>query len=136
MYNSYFFQRYILTENSFHSSNPMKTEVVQEKDHTTKLDSQSIYVPLLFTPLFLMILWAIAALIVPSNRRKFPENAKVISNRFKQVPCKNCQFFKDNHYLNCAVNPCIVLTKEALNCSDYLPNSSINESESTDDHLR
>ncbi|MBD2680546.1 MULTISPECIES: hypothetical protein [Nostoc] len=37
----------------------------------------------------------------------------------QQHPCKKCQFFKNNYYLKCAVNPSIALTKEALNCSDY-----------------
>jgi hypothetical protein len=38
---------------------------------------------------------------------------------FTQVPCRNCQFFSNNFYLNCAVNATLVLTKEAINCSDY-----------------
>ena len=34
-------------------------------------------------------------------------------------PCRNCKFFDDNSYLNCAVHPSIVLTKQAVDCSDY-----------------
>ncbi len=137
MYNSYFFRRYILTENSFNQTT-WEAEVVRATDNnTTKPQIDFVpYVPLLFAPIFFVIVWAIAAFIVPSDVRKFPQNDKVTSSRFKQVPCKNCQFFQDNHYLNCAVHPTVVLTKQALNCSDYLPNSSINESESTDDHFR
>ena len=36
-----------------------------------------------------------------------------------QVPCKSCKFFAKNRYLNCAVHPFTVLTKQAKNCSDY-----------------
>lgn len=36
-----------------------------------------------------------------------------------QIPCRNCQFFKENQYLKCAVHPTIVLTQQALNCRDY-----------------
>ena len=35
--------------------------------------------------------------------------------------CKNCHFFSKNSYLKCAVNPSIVLTKEAIKCCDYQP---------------
>lgn len=36
-----------------------------------------------------------------------------------KVPCKNCRFFSNNRHLSCAVQPSIVLTKEAVNCPDY-----------------
>ena len=37
-----------------------------------------------------------------------------------QVPCRNCKFFaNENQYLKCAVRPDAVLTKQAINCSDY-----------------
>lgn len=38
-----------------------------------------------------------------------------------QVPCRNCQFFSSNPYLQCAVNPGMALTDKAVNCSDYCP---------------
>ncbi|MUG91388.1 hypothetical protein F7734_02335 [Scytonema sp. UIC 10036] len=36
------------------------------------------------------------------------------------LPCSKCYFFSKNHYLPCAVNPTIVMSEEAKNCSDYL----------------
>ena len=36
-----------------------------------------------------------------------------------KVPCKSCHFFATNPYINCAVHPSIVLTKQASNCTDY-----------------
>lgn len=37
-----------------------------------------------------------------------------------QVPCRNCKYFaRKNQYLKCAVRPDLVLTKQALDCSDY-----------------
>lgn len=35
--------------------------------------------------------------------------------------CTQCQYFAKNHFLNCAVQPSLVLTDEANNCSDYCP---------------
>jgi hypothetical protein len=136
MYNSHLF-RYILAQNSLNHESATENKVSSTTQSPTNSPIQvKPLLPLLFIPLLFMIVLAIAALIFPSNvRRKFPQNAKLTTSRFKQVPCRNCQFFKDNHYLNCAVQPSIVLTKEALNCSDYLPNSSTNELESRNDHL-
>ncbi|MEG3849223.1 hypothetical protein QT971_17765 [Microcoleus sp. herbarium19] len=42
-------------------------------------------------------------------------------HHFPQVPCRNCQYFSGNHHLKCAVHPGDVLTKKAINCSDYSP---------------
>lgn len=44
-----------------------------------------------------------------------------LSNSFAQSPCTKCQFFSNNPFLKCAVNPTVVLTKEAVNCSEYKP---------------
>jgi hypothetical protein len=37
------------------------------------------------------------------------------------VPCKNCQFFNNNNYLKCAVNPAEALTEKAHDCREYIP---------------
>ena len=49
-------------------------------------------------------------------------------NCFHQLPCQNCRFFTNNHYLYCTVHPSIVLTEQALDCSDYFPLSENLES--------
>lgn len=38
---------------------------------------------------------------------------------FFKSRCRKCQFFNDNNYLNCALHPSVVLTNQAVNCSDY-----------------
>jgi len=127
MYNSCVFQRYILTENSFNQTTLNETKVVLSNDRITKPYFNDMpYLSLLFAAIFLIIFWKITDFIVPLNVRKLTQDRQVISNCFKQVPCRKCQFFDGNHYLNCAVRPSIVLTKQALNCSDYLPKSSSN----------
>jgi hypothetical protein len=37
-----------------------------------------------------------------------------------KFPCQNCKYFSSNYYMRCAVNPSIVMTKEAKDCPDYL----------------
>jgi hypothetical protein len=41
-----------------------------------------------------------------------------------KLPCQNCDFFCSNNYLKCAVQPSMVMTEAAKNCSDYSPNNS------------
>jgi len=38
-----------------------------------------------------------------------------------KLPCGNCHFFTNNHYLRCAVRPSCVLTEQAFDCPDYRP---------------
>ncbi|MBE9212244.1 hypothetical protein IQ247_05885 [Plectonema cf. radiosum LEGE 06105] len=40
---------------------------------------------------------------------------------FYSIPCRKCQFFDNNQHLPCAVQPALVLSVEAVNCSDYAP---------------
>lgn len=43
-------------------------------------------------------------------------------NRAKQmheIPCANCQFFTNTHYLKCPVHPQTALSEEAIGCPDY-----------------
>ncbi len=43
------------------------------------------------------------------------------SRQLHQIPCANCQFFTNSHYLKCPIHPKSALTEEAINCSDYWP---------------
>ncbi|MBD2605720.1 hypothetical protein H6G81_14590 [Scytonema hofmannii FACHB-248] len=40
-----------------------------------------------------------------------------------KVPCHRCRYFSRNPYLKCALHPVIVLTEQAVDCTDYCPNS-------------
>ncbi|MEA5598518.1 hypothetical protein [Rivularia sp. UHCC 0363] len=45
----------------------------------------------------------------------------VTLKHFSSIPCRKCQFFDNNQHLPCAVHPAVVLSEEAINCSDYVP---------------
>jgi len=127
MYDSCIFQSYILTKNSFNQTTLNETKVIFPTGNTTKPHFNDIlYLSLLLPAMFLIIIWKITNYIVPLNVQKFIQDYQVSSNSFEQVPCLKCQFFDRNDYLNCAVRPSIALTKQAFNCSDYLPKSSTN----------
>ena len=47
---------------------------------------------------------------------------KVTKRRqWHSTPCTHCIYFTNNHELKCAVNPCQVLTKNAVDCRDFEP---------------
>jgi hypothetical protein len=75
---------------------------------------------LLLVPLCLMALWATVVCMISNiwkSNRKEMNQAKQLG----QLPCKKCQFFNNNPYIKCAVNPHLALTQEAESCSDYRP---------------
>lgn len=39
--------------------------------------------------------------------------------------CYRCRYFGDNPYIKCALHPNTVLTEQAVNCTDYCPNSEV-----------
>ena len=125
MHTSEFFRIYVLAEKSFKQATLVETKLVSTTDNGTK--PQSMNVPdvavVLFALLNFMIVWASVVFIVStfSKVRKVSRDGAVTIDYFKQVPCKNCRFFNNNHHLKCAVHPCTALTKEAINCSDYWP---------------
>ncbi len=122
MYNLEFFRLYVLTENNFNQTKFVEVKVGESTDTTTKQKIEIIpHSEHLVAPVCLIIIWASAVFLLISNVWKFRHNGKLTINRFSKVPCCKCQYFDENSYLNCTVNPSIVLTKQALNCPDYCP---------------
>ena len=63
-------------------------------------------------------------LILRKHQTSTDNKKSFIINSLTKVPCKNCQYYANNHYLKCAVKPDIVMTEEAKNCSEYAPEQS------------
>ncbi|BAY28723.1 hypothetical protein NIES2107_05550 [Nostoc carneum NIES-2107] len=76
------------------------------------------------TPLALLISWIVFFLMLRKSQAIVDNKRFFIINGIKKVPCKNCKFYSNNHYLKCAVNPSLVMTEEAKDCSEYLPDKS------------
>ncbi|KOP27942.1 hypothetical protein AMR41_02360 [Hapalosiphon sp. MRB220] len=69
-----------------------------------------------------IIIWAIFLVFLSKMRRLSQENKLFFAiHTSRKVPCRKCHYFSQNHHLNCAVQPSIVLTEEASNCPDYCP---------------
>ncbi|MDH6061990.1 hypothetical protein NWP17_16375 [Chrysosporum bergii ANA360D] len=96
-----------------------RSEVQQEQMPQDSLDIPDIVLTL--SPVALLFSWVMFFLIL-QKIRTFLDNKMVFTAKGShKVPCKNCRFYSNNHYLKCAVQPSIVLTEEAKDCSEYSP---------------
>ena len=68
-------------------------------------------------PLMLIILlfWFLGLAIIKIR------NEITKRRQWHSTPCPHCLYFTNYHELRCAVNPCQVLTKNAVNCRDFEP---------------
>ncbi|MFL9452911.1 MULTISPECIES: hypothetical protein [Nostocales] len=85
-----------------------KTEIV--------IPSESVFL----IPLFFLLVFSIAFL-KQTNFTQALYQRIVNSKLYSRIPCFRCQFFKQNQYLQCAVQPSLVMTRSASECPDYLP---------------
>jgi hypothetical protein len=131
MYTSGLFQVYISAQKTVYQSTLIESNLANTIHKDTKPHEGDIpFVAVFLAHISFMIVWAIFVYLISSFCNALeepPENAaqdkdKIVSiKHLQQHPCKSCQFFNNNSYLKCAVNPATALTKEALNCSDYIP---------------
>lgn len=73
------------------------------------------------TPVGLVFSWVIFFIILRKVRSIIESKMVFTVKGLHQLPCKNCQFYANNHYLRCAVQPTLVLTEEAKHCPEYSP---------------
>lgn len=112
--------KYILRQEEFHGqmTNESKSEIIQpnivNSQETTAAMAGSLLAFILFWGSFLFIL---------SKKNTWTANNTIISlkNIKQKLPCSQCRFAANNHYLKCAVQPTVAFTQEATNCSDFCP---------------
>jgi hypothetical protein len=108
-----------------HSDKVLEVELVQARQDVTPSYSKTVVenfntlnTILFLLPFGLMTFWLLLML-------KFSDTLNIASNKIKtlkiltKLPCRNCQYFTNNHFLKCAVRPSTALTEEAMNCPDY-----------------
>ncbi|MBD2242298.1 hypothetical protein [Nostoc sp. FACHB-888] len=96
------------------------SEAKKDQGQTHELTITDIAISL--SPVGFIISWMVFFLILRKIRAFIDYKMVFPSKAIHKLPCKNCSFYSNNHYLKCAVNPSIVLTEEAINCSEYSPN--------------
>lgn len=101
--------------------NTVEVQLAQADSNVANPDFNTISTNTLFLiPISLLTAWAISIVIYSDIWAILQHGILAIKNS-NQVPCRNCQFFKNNPYLRCAVHPSTALTDEAKGCSDYCP---------------
>lgn len=73
-----------------------------------------------------LVAWIVFFLMLSKLRTVLDNKIVFTINSLNKLPCQNCEFFCTNNYLKCAVQPSMVMTEAAKNCSDYLPKTKSN----------
>lgn len=96
-----------------------QSELTAEPIQSDNLDISDLALTL--SPIALIFSWVVFFLILQKIRTALDHKMVFSIKGLHQVPCRNCRFYSNNHYLKCAVQPCLVLTEEAKNCSEFAP---------------
>ncbi|MEH2407753.1 hypothetical protein [Nostoc sp.] len=119
MYHDQMLQKTVAANSNLHQV--ILSEAKKEQAQTHELTFPDLAISLF--PIGFIIGW-IGFFLILRKARVFLDDKMVFSiKELDKLPCKNCRFYSHNHYLKCAVNPSIVLTKEAMNCSEYSPSN-------------
>ncbi|MBD2256800.1 hypothetical protein [Pseudanabaena sp. FACHB-2040] len=80
---------------------------------------QPFLVPLCFVTAWLVVGLTVWNLVAAA--REGISQAK----QMHQIPCANCTYFTNSHFLKCPIHPATALSEEAINCSDFEPAKSL-----------
>ena len=69
-------------------------------------------------PLCFSIAWLLVGIIAWSLWSAL-RDVTAQAQQMHSIPCANCQFFTNQHFLKCPVHPSTALSAEAINCPDY-----------------
>jgi hypothetical protein len=112
--------QHLATETNLHQTLQGEVKVDNSKVDGTSIPDAKIVIA--GGSFGLIIIWAVFLVFLSKMRRLTQDNKLFFSIQpSHKVPCRNCHYFSHNHHLKCAVQPSIVLTEEAINCTDYCP---------------
>jgi hypothetical protein len=109
------------------SSNPITSKKVQTQPAKTEnLILSDTFIAQSGSFLAFVVFWG-GIFIIFTRKLKLLSNNQLTEpmNDCANFPCIKCRYFARNHYLKCAVQPSIALTKDANNCSDYEPKKEV-----------
>lgn len=107
---------YLIANGSF---NQLQSNEIQVENSQPANVSIPDHVFMVWGPIGLILSWA-ALFLMLSKRGRIARNEIAVNIKsLNQIPCKNCKFFANNPHLKCAIQPSLVLTEKAIDCSDY-----------------
>ncbi|WP_088894605.1 hypothetical protein [Leptolyngbya ohadii] len=69
-------------------------------------------------PLCFVLAWGLVGIVGWSLWAAARDSVRV-AQRMHQIPCANCQYFTNTHFLKCPVHPSAAGSEEAVNCRDF-----------------
>ena len=117
MYHAQMFPKTVVANSNLHQAIVSETTKDQSQTHELTITDIAIFL----SPVGFIISWMVFFVILQKIRALLDYKMVFPAKVLHKLPCKNCSFYSNNHYLKCAVNPSIVLTEEAMNCSEYSP---------------
>jgi len=111
----------ITTQYLIANNNWEQLQVNEAQEENTQPTNTGIpdHVFMIWGPIGLILSWA-ALFLMLSKRGRIARNEIAVNiKNLNQIPCKNCKFFANNPHLKCAIQPSLVLTEKAIDCSDY-----------------
>ncbi|MBD2532141.1 hypothetical protein H6G97_22180 [Nostoc flagelliforme FACHB-838] len=118
MHYNQILQKTVAANNNWDQVTQSEAKNEQTQTHELAIPDLAIFL----YPVGFMVGWIFFFLILRKIRALLDEKIIFSISHLHKVPCKNCRFYSSNYYLKCAVNPSVVLTEEAKNCSEYSPN--------------
>ncbi|MBV6625970.1 MAG: hypothetical protein KI793_24070 [Rivularia sp. (in: Bacteria)] len=100
------------------TENESPSETIQTLPNVDTNEITAVQIGLAVIPVVFVITLAFLFFKQLKYRKELYTQA-VNLKRLSSIPCYKCQFFSNNQQLPCAVQPALVLSEEAFNCSDY-----------------
>lgn len=73
---------------------------------------------LILVPICFIAIWAGVVCVIADTWKLNRKEVKT-TRQIAQLPCKKCQYFSNNPYMKCAVNPYVAMTPAANDCSEF-----------------
>lgn len=103
-----------------------RTEIAQPSVNPTTQPQIPQDASLLLVPICFVAIWAGVVCIIADTWKLSRKEVKT-NRQLAQYPCKKCQFFNNNPYMKCAVNPHTAMTPAAQDCLDFRSRHSKSE---------
>jgi hypothetical protein len=115
MYSDQLFKQSSVEEKNFN-----QTPLSEARSDEPILDDVTIPNTLMhWGPIGFIMAWIVLFLMLSKIWTVKKDEIVAAIQHSQQLRCRNCHFFSNNPYLKCALHPSIVLTEQALDCSDY-----------------
>jgi hypothetical protein len=69
-------------------------------------------------PICFVLAWLLVAALAWTTWTAI-RDAVASAKKMHEIPCANCQFFTNTHFLKCPVHPKSALSTDAIGCPDY-----------------